>query len=83
MSLRFTGTSVAFVAARDPRRGSVQIFIDGTSVGTVSLAAGSWHGRIISYLKTFDAAGTHTIRVRVVGTGTYPNVLVDAFVIQR
>ncbi len=83
VSLTFTGSSISFVAAKDPRRGSAQILIDGASVGTVSLTAGSWHGRIVSFIRTFATPGKHTITVKVVGTGKYRDVLVDAFVVSR
>jgi hypothetical protein len=83
VSMSFTGRAITLVAAKDPRRGSAQILVDGKSVATVSLKAGSWHGQIVSFNYQFPAAGTHTITVRVNGTGTYRDVLVDAFVISR
>jgi subtilisin family serine protease len=83
VSLTFTGRAITLVAAKDPRRGSAQILIDGKSVATVSLKAGSWHGQIVTFNYLFPAAGTHTITVKVNGTGTYRDVLVDAFVISR
>jgi len=83
VSLTFSGRAITLVAAKDPRRGSAQILIDGKAVGTVSLTAGSWHGQIVSFNYEFPAVGTHTITVKVNGTGTYRDVLVDAFVISR
>jgi hypothetical protein len=83
VSLTFSGRAITLVAAKDPRRGSAQILIDGKAAGTVSLKAGSWHGQIVSYTYEFATAGTHTITVKVNGTGTYRDVLVDAFVISR
>jgi len=83
VSLTFTGRAIALVAAKDPRRGSAQILIDGKAVGSVSLKAGSWHGQIVSYVYQFPTSGTHTITVKVNGTGAYRDVLVDAFVISR
>jgi len=83
VSLTFSGRAITLIAAKDPRRGSAQILIDGKVVGTVSLKAGSWHGQIVSFNYEFPTAGTHTITVRVNGTGTYRDVLVDAFVISR
>jgi len=49
----------------------------------VNLKAGSWHGQIVTFNYQFMASGTHTITVKVNGTGTYREVLVDAFVISR
>jgi len=83
VSMSFTGRAITLVAAKDPRRGSAQILIDGKAVGTVSLKAGSWHGQIVSFIYQFPTSGTHTITVKVNGTGTYRDVLVDAFVISR
>ena len=78
--MTFTGTAISLVAARDPNRGSARIFIDGRAVATVSLKAGSWHGRIVSFIYQFPASGTHKITVSVNGTGDVP---LDAFVISR
>jgi hypothetical protein len=83
VSLTFSGRAITLVAAKDPRRGSAQILIDGKPVGSVNLTAGSWHGQIVSFNYEFPAVGTHTINVKVNGTGTYRDVLVDAFVISR
>ena len=83
VSLTFTGRAITLVAAKDPRRGTAQILIDGTAVSTVNLKAGSWHGQIVTFNYQFMASGTHTITVKVNGTGTYREVLVDAFVISR
>ena len=83
VSLTFTGRAIALVAAKDPRRGSAGILIDGKAVGTVNLKAGSWHGQIVSFIYQFPSSGAHTITITVNGTGTYRDVLVDAFVISR
>ena len=83
MSLRFTGRAIAFVAPKNAYRGKAQIFIDGTYVTTISLKSSTQQSRNLAFVRTFSTSATHTIRVRVVGGGTYPNVRVDAFVIWR
>ena len=76
----FTGTSVAWVAARGTTRGSAQVYVDGRYVTTVNLQAASGHSRAIVFAKSWTRPTFHTLRIVVVGTAGHPRVDVDAFV---
>jgi beta-N-acetylhexosaminidase len=75
----FTGTSVGWVAATGPTRGSAQVYIDGVYQATVSLYASTTSLRRIVFAWSASKQATHTIRVVVLGTAGHPRVDVDAF----
>jgi hypothetical protein len=77
-SLTFYGRAVAFVAPTSRTRGSAKIYLDGTYVTTISLYGPAMTRQVV-YTRRFLALGTHTIKVRVVGTAGHPRVDVDAF----
>jgi GH25 family lysozyme M1 (1,4-beta-N-acetylmuramidase) len=76
----FTGSSVAWVAARGPSRGSAKIYVDGVYVRTVNLSSSTGHSRAIAFVGNWAGNGTHTLRIVVVGTAGHPRVDIDAFV---
>ena len=76
----FSGRGIALVAPVGPTRGSASIWIDGVSRGTLSFRAATGRSRVVMYSLAFPSLGTHTIEVRLSGTG---RVDVDAFVILR
>ncbi len=82
---RFTTTarSLAFVTTRGPNRGAARIYIDGAYVTTVDLAAPSHQARYVAFSRTWSSAGTHTIKVVVVGTPGRPRIDLDAFEVIR
>lgn len=77
-SLTFYGRAVAFVAPTSRTRGSAKVYLDGTYVTTISLYGPAMTRQVV-YARRFAALGTHTIKVRVVGTAGHPRVDVDAF----
>lgn len=79
-SYTFTGSSIGWVAAIGPGRGSAKIYIDGGYQRTVSLYSSTTALRRVAYAFTWAAQGTHTIRIVVVGTAGHPRVDVDGFV---
>jgi len=83
MSLRFTGHGVAIVAPRSAHLGKFKVYIDGVYKATVNLKASSYVGRQVVWAWYTPAGGTHTITTKVLGTGTYPLVRLDAFVVSR
>jgi hypothetical protein len=83
VSLTFTGREIAVIAPKGPKRGTAKIYIDGVYIKTINLRATSSLSRQVVFTRAFPSSGTHTITVRVVGTGTYPTVRLDAFVISR
>ena len=76
----FVGSSVAWVSALGPGRGSAAVYLDGVYRATVSLYAATAASRRIVYAASWASQGTHAIRVVVVGTAGHPRVDVDAFV---
>jgi subtilisin len=78
--LTFSGRGVAIVAPVGPTRGSAAVYLDGVYKGTISFRASSGKSRMVMYATSFATLATHTITLRVSGTG---RVDLDAFVILR
>ncbi len=83
MSLTFTGRSIAWVAPVGPNLGSAHVFIDGTDQGDVSLVAASNGVQRLVYVTSWDAPGTHTIRIVVDAGSPAKWVGVDAFLVLK
>lgn len=77
----FSGRGVALVMPKGPTRGHARIWLDGTLAGTISLYRATNLSRQVAFSKTWAEAGTHTIRVEVVGTRGRPRVDLDAIVV--
>jgi GH25 family lysozyme M1 (1,4-beta-N-acetylmuramidase) len=78
-TFRFSGSSVAWVAAKGTSRGSARIYLDGVYATIISLRAGSTSYRSIVFAHSWPTVGTHSIKIVVVGTAGHPRVDVDAF----
>lgn len=76
----FTGSSIGWVAARGPSRGSARVYVDGVYAATVNLYAASGRARVVVFARNWRTVGSHTLRIVVVGTAGRPRVDVDAFV---
>ncbi len=83
ISLAFTGRSIAFVGPVGPRRGKARIYIDGTYVTTITMRRATVAARQVAYARAFAGSGSHTITVRVDGSGKHPGVRLDAFIVGR
>ena len=80
----FTGRAVAWVADVGPGRGSARVYVDGKAVATISLTRPAFAARRIAWTRHWASTGTHTVRVRVLGTPAgNPRVDVDGFEILR
>ncbi|HEY4228262.1 MAG TPA: glycoside hydrolase family 25 protein [Candidatus Limnocylindrales bacterium] len=77
--LRFTGSSIAWVAAIGPSRGSAYVYIDGVLKGSISLNAASSHARQIVYAYNWSTNGVHSIKIVDRATSGHPRIDVDAF----
>jgi GH25 family lysozyme M1 (1,4-beta-N-acetylmuramidase) len=77
---KFVGSSVAWISARGPDRGSARVYLDGVYVATVKLYASTYHSKAIAFASHWGGNGSHTVRIVVVGTAGHPRVDVDAFV---
>ncbi len=83
LTMRFTGHGIAVVGPKSPHRGKAKVYIDGVYVGTINMKTKTSTSRLVAFTRVFARGGTHTITLRVVGTGSYPLFRVDAFVILR
>jgi GH25 family lysozyme M1 (1,4-beta-N-acetylmuramidase) len=77
-TFRFSGSSVAWVAARGTSRGSARVYVDGVYAGLFSLRASTSAYRSIVFARNWSAVGTHTLKIVVVGNAGHPRVDVDA-----
>jgi hypothetical protein len=80
-TLDFLGRRVAWVAPTGPTRGSVEVYLDGKSVGTVSLYSSAPASRKLVYTAKWENAGPHSLQIRNLATTGRPRVDVDAFVV--
>ena len=75
----FTGSSVAWVAAKGSTRGSVWVYVDGAYAGSVSLYAATGQSRAMVFARNWSTVGSHTLKIVVAGTAGHARVDVDAF----
>jgi GH25 family lysozyme M1 (1,4-beta-N-acetylmuramidase) len=80
MTFRFTGSSIAWVAAKGPTRGNATIYVDGVYAGTARLNSSTSKSRVVAFARNFAGNGSHTLKIVVAGTAGHARVDVDAFV---
>jgi len=80
-SYTFTGSQVAWIAARGPTRGKARVYLDGTYAATVNLNSSTVQTRRAVYTFVWATAGRHRITIRVSGTAGHPRVDVDGFAV--
>lgn len=79
-TLTTTASDLALVAPTGPTYGSAKIYVDGVLKTTVNLhTATSKKARQEIFRIGFRTAGSHTLKVVVVGTAGHPTVDIDAF----
>jgi hypothetical protein len=83
LSMTFTGRSLAIVAPKGPKRGSITISIDGVVQRVVSLKASTALSRRVVFSWYSPTRSTHVVTVTPTGTGTYRAIRIDAFVVGR
>jgi hypothetical protein len=66
-----------------PSRGAVKIKVDGSLVATIDNFSGTLFRRRIVWQRTWPSAGTHTVKIIVVGTSGRRRVDLDAFVLVK
>ena len=82
----FTATavrSIGFVTTKATSRGSFRVYIDGVLKATVSANAATTAFRTVIYQYTWPSAGTHSMKIYVLGTAGHPRVDVDAFLVLK
>ena len=62
-TVSFTGRAMAWVAPTSSIRGSANVFVDGSKVGTASLRTAELHQRVLVYVTRFPTSGPHTVRL--------------------
>jgi hypothetical protein len=81
MSTTFAGRAIAIVTTRGSNRGQVKVYVDGAYRETVDTRLSSAVYRSIVWVGTWTSAGTHTVKLVVVGTAGRARVDVDAVLI--
>jgi Transglycosylase SLT domain len=77
----FTGRAVTWYGPAGSTRGQAKVFVDGTYARTVDFHRGSFTARFAAFKRSWSGAGSHTIRIVVVGTSGHPMVAIDEFVV--
>jgi hypothetical protein len=80
--LTFTGRSIGVVTTLAPNRGLVRLYLDGVYQATLDLGAPVAYRRLV-WAHTWSSAGSHTIKLVVLGTAGRPRVDLDAFLVLR
>ena len=80
--LTFSGQAIAVVAPRSRYRGLADIYIDGLLIKRITMRSLTSVARQV-VLERSVTPGLHTIELRVVGSGTYPLVQLDAFIVVK
>jgi hypothetical protein len=85
-SVTFTSTlarSIGIVSTKGPTRGAFKVYVDGVYKTTIFTYGTSTRYRQLVYQVNWASAGTHRVKIVVVGTGTHRRVDVDAFIVLR
>jgi hypothetical protein len=82
ISLRFTGTAIAWVGAVGPTRGKARIYLDGRHVKTVDTYSPTFRASRVLYMARFQTYATRRLTIVALGTAGRPRVTVDAFVVR-
>lgn len=81
-TLTTTASNLALVAPTGPTYGSAKIYVDGVLKTTLNLhTTAAKKPRQEMYKIGFASAGSHTLKVVVVGTAGHPMVDIDAFAV--
>ena len=79
----FTGRAVAVIAPKGSSRGTIRVYIDGTSVGTVSAYRSSSQSKVVLFARSWSSSGSHKVKLLVLGTSGHPRFDIDAFAYLR
>lgn len=79
----FTGQAVGLLSPRGPGFGWAQIFVDGVLVSTINLNAAVAQAPAVVWQRSFGVVGTHSIRVRTLGTVGHPTMSIDGLAVLR
>jgi hypothetical protein len=82
MTVRFTGTGIAWVGPVGPTQGRAKVYLDGRLVKNVDTSASGFNATNVLYSTTFAASAAGTLVVEVAGTKNRPKVAVDAIIVR-
>ena len=83
VTFRFTGRAIGIVAPKGPTRASVNVYVDGAYVSTVSLYRGSTLSRVVVYATSWATTGRHTVKLVTKSSSGRTRVDIDAAAILR
>ncbi len=78
-----TGTRMAWISQRGPKRGRATIFVDGVLQRVVDLGRPTNEPRRVVYQAKWKTAQSRTIQIRVEATAGRPRVDLDAILVQQ
>ncbi|MER7763583.1 N-acetylmuramoyl-L-alanine amidase [Streptomyces sp. NPDC097619] len=73
----FTGRSVSWIVSRAAGSGQAHVYLDGVKAATVDLKSTATLYRNAVFTKTWATAGTHKLKIVVVGTAGRPTLTTD------
>jgi alpha-tubulin suppressor-like RCC1 family protein len=77
----FTGSSIALVTTTGPTRGAAKIYVDGTLITTLDTYSATAAAQVQTWARSWTTAGTHTLKVVIVGTVGRPRFDLDALAV--
>ena len=83
VTMTFSGRGIAVVAPRNPYRGSVDLYLDGVYVKTLTMKSTTSATRQVLIARAWSSVGTHSISLRIRSGNTYPLVEFDAFLVDN
>jgi len=81
LSWKFTGTSVAWIAARSTTSGQAAVYLDGVKAATVDLKASATAYRQAVWTAGGLKSGSHTVKIVVLATKNRPAVNSDGLAV--
>ncbi|MBF6605768.1 MAG: phosphodiester glycosidase family protein [Chloroflexi bacterium] len=82
VTIRFSGSDVAWVSSIGPDRGAALVFVDGRLAATIDLRAAKSAARRVVFRTGWATVGRHVLEIRPRATAGRPRVDVDAFLIE-
>jgi hypothetical protein len=76
----FTGRAVALTASRTTSSGQIDVYVDGSKVGTVDLRSSTTQYRQVVWSRAFTGSAKHTVMINVLATAGRPGVILDDLV---
>ena len=82
VTLRFTGSAIAWIGPTGPGRGKARVYVNGVYKKTIDTHSRSFQASRVLFRMTWTRSATRTITIRVAGTRGRSKVAVDAFIVR-